>query len=281
MRRTAPLFRMDPGWLFTVAGLAVMVVSALLPAERDLHDLRQQLAALEMREAFNTQRLEAYDRFMRDLAERDPSLVRRLAASQLNLMPEGEQPLLMATSIEHTVSDWIEATVPEPRFTPIPPLDTLLTRLSDGSRRLWLMGGGAMSVFLGLVMGFGVSPRPSIDLAGAGAGAGLATGARDEMTTGVTEAAEPIAASPAGEAADLIAACEAECAELPFETHDVEHPEATAEAIEHEAFEWPPQQPPFDAAEPDSDAMVDGSIAAAWQGEQPVDDAWLRDHGSD
>ena len=45
MSRTAPLFRFDPGWLFTLAGLAVMVASALLPAERDLHELRQQLAA--------------------------------------------------------------------------------------------------------------------------------------------------------------------------------------------------------------------------------------------
>ncbi|MFM7807553.1 MAG: hypothetical protein ACKPEA_06430, partial [Planctomycetota bacterium] len=88
MRRTAPLFRFDPGWLFTLAGLAVMVVSALLPAERDLHELRQQMAALEVREAWNEQRLAAYDRFMRDLGERDPALIRRLAASQLNLMPE-------------------------------------------------------------------------------------------------------------------------------------------------------------------------------------------------
>mgnify|MGYP003343416819 CR=1 FL=1 len=61
MRRTAPLFRFDPGWLFTVAGLAVMVVSALLPAERDLHDLRQQLGALELREAYNEARLTAYE----------------------------------------------------------------------------------------------------------------------------------------------------------------------------------------------------------------------------
>ncbi|MFM7809960.1 MAG: hypothetical protein ACKPEA_18835, partial [Planctomycetota bacterium] len=81
MRRTAPLFRLDPGWLFTVAGLAVMVVSALLPAERDLHELRQQLAAIEVRESWNEQRLAAYDRFMRDVAQRDPALVRRLAAS--------------------------------------------------------------------------------------------------------------------------------------------------------------------------------------------------------
>ena len=120
MRRTQPLFRFDPGWLFTVAGLAIIMAAALLPTDRDLYAMREQLRAMEAKEAWNDQRLQAYASFQKEFAERDPALMRRLAASQLNLMPQGEQPLLMATSIEHTVSDWIEATVPPVEFEPVP-----------------------------------------------------------------------------------------------------------------------------------------------------------------
>lgn len=287
MSRTAPLFRFDPGWLFTLAGLAVMVASALLPAERDLHELRQQLAALEFREAYNTQRLQAYDRFMKDLTARDPALLRRLAASQLNLMPDDVEPLLMATSIESTVSDWIEATVPQETFEPTPPPDTLLTRLADGPRRLWLMGGGAVVVFVGLVMGFSVSPRPTLPTQ-----APEVDSWREAVEAKV--AAEAEAASEARAEAEHeaepdsgVAAMDDATDELPVETGDVDGPSATAEALEQETFEWPQVQPPFEPAGSETGATVDGaSIASAWQDTVEVDqaeaeDAWLRGHGTD
>lgn len=286
MSRTAPLFRFDPGWLFTLAGLVVMVASALLPAERDLHELRQQLAALEFREAYNTQRLQAYDRFMKELAARDPALLRRLAASQLNLMPDDVEPLLMATSIESTVSDWIEATVPLESFQPTPPPDTLLTRLAEGPRRLWLMGGGAAVVFLGLVMGFSVSPRPT-----------LVVQASDVESWREAVEAEVAAEAAAQERADD-AAIETDASasvaladdifeELPVETGDVDSPNATAEPLEQETFDWPQVQPPFELAGSETGATVDGaSIASAWQDTVELDqvdaeDAWLRAHGTD
>jgi hypothetical protein len=61
--------------------------------------------------------------------------------------------MLVATSMEHTVSDWIEATVPPEAFEPNLVPDTLLTRMAAGQRRLWLMGGGALIVFVGLITG--------------------------------------------------------------------------------------------------------------------------------
>lgn len=251
MSRTAPLFRIDPGWLFTLAGLAVMVSAALLPAERDLHDLRQQLAAIEFREARNGERLAAYDRFLKDLSGRDPVLLRRLAASQLNLMPEGQEPLLMATSIEHTVSDWIEATVPESEFEPASPPDTLLSRLADGERRLWLMGGGAMVVFLGLVMGFAVSPRPQMAPWTAAAG----SWPPPDLT-------EPVVAS--GSEID-----------------------SASEAMPAEPFDWPEPTPAFEVPSGDSGPTVDAAAMDVDEGTQHASafeveqDAWLRDHGSD
>jgi hypothetical protein len=243
MSRTAPLFRIDPGWLFTLAGLAVMVVAALLPAERDLHDLRQQLAAIEFREAQNAERIAAYDRFLKELAGRDPVLLRRLAASQLNLMPEGQEPLLMATSIEHTVSDWIEDTVPEAEFEATPPPDTLLTRLADGERRLWLMGGGAMVVFLGLVMGFAVSPRPSLPPVDA----------------------EPVVWPPVAE------------------EHVEDALGVESSPMPAEAFDWPEPEQAFEMPHGDSGPTPDAvaCVPEAHEGVEVDDEAWLREHGSD
>ena len=135
-----------------------MVMSALLPAQHDLAILNEQLAKLEHQEKVNQKRIGAYAQFLVELKSNDPSLLTRLAASQLNLMPKGEEPVLMATSMEHTVSDWIEATVPPEAFEPDLVPDTLLTRLASGQRRLWLMGGGALIVFIGLTTGIPLTP---------------------------------------------------------------------------------------------------------------------------
>ena len=135
-----------------------MVMSALLPAQHDLAILNEQLAKLEHQEKVNQKRIGAYAQFLVELKSHDPALLTRLAASQLNLMPKGEEPVLMATSMEHTVSDWIEATVPPQAFEPSLVPDTLLTRLASGQRRLWLMGGGALIVFIGLTTGIPLTP---------------------------------------------------------------------------------------------------------------------------
>lgn len=154
---TKPLFSVDPGWLFVLAGLALLVSGALVPGQRDLHDLRDQLRQVKDRETESYSRLRAYSTFMEDLRARDPVLVKRLAAAQLNQMPSGGTPVLAAESLDAGVTDWIEATV---EFMPTPSAvypDTLLTRLATGPRRLWLLAGGAMCVFAGLLLGPSIS----------------------------------------------------------------------------------------------------------------------------
>ena len=158
MSSLRPLFRFDPGWLFTIAGFVIMAASALLPAQHDVAVLKEQLAKLQQEEIVNYRRIQAYEQFLVELKSKDASLLTRLAASQLNLMPQGEAPVLMATSMEHTVSDWIEATVPPEAFESNLVPDTLLTRLASGQRRLWLMGGGALIVFIGLTTGIPLTP---------------------------------------------------------------------------------------------------------------------------
>ena len=85
-----------------------------------------------------------------------PRLVRRLAAAQLNLIPQGDTPVLLVAAANSPVTDWIDATV----TTDIRPeklkAASMLSRLANGPHRLWLFGGGIMSVFVGLLL----SPAP-------------------------------------------------------------------------------------------------------------------------
>lgn len=161
MKVSAPLFRVDPGWPFLVAGLLLIAASAVVPEAEKVHGMRTQLAHLEHIESHNFTRMQACSRFVDDLNSNDPGLLRRLAASQLNLMPKGERPLLMASSIGATPTDWIEASVPMPPFEPAPYPDTLLSRWTLGPMRLWVIGAGAFAVFVGLVLTVGRRDEPA------------------------------------------------------------------------------------------------------------------------
>jgi len=151
--RATPLFRFDPGWPFVVAGLGLLVAGVLIPAQRELHELENTRAVHAAIEDRSVRQLAAYDRFLNDLDRSDEQLVRRLAASQLNQMPDGERSLMLVPSMNDTVTEWIEGSEPLqlPETAEYP--DTLLTRLATGPRRLWVLACGAFLVFIGLLLG--------------------------------------------------------------------------------------------------------------------------------
>ncbi len=152
MRATRPLFRFDPGWLFIIAGLAVCAAGVLLPAQADLRALEEQLAVLQGEEARAYQRLAAHADFIDQVDRGDPGIIKRLAAAQLNLVPEGDKPVLLAGGDTSPVTEWIDATVDlNLRPPPIEPVSTL-SRWANGTSRLWMFGGGIMSVFIGLLI---------------------------------------------------------------------------------------------------------------------------------
>jgi hypothetical protein len=154
MRRLADSpAHVDSGWLFVVAGLAMCAATILIPAQSGLYQLRRQLAELRDEEALLAARLRAHAAFLDDLQEAEPALVRRLAAAQLNLVPEGERPVLMVRSTSASVDDWIESTVRErPVDRSVRPASAL-SRLTEGQYRLWVLGGSIFCVFIGLLLG--------------------------------------------------------------------------------------------------------------------------------
>lgn len=151
MRTTQPLFRFDPGWLFITAGLVLCVAGVLLPAQRDLFELNQQLEDLRRQEQHLNERLHAHAKFLSAFESEQPVLTKRLAAVQLNLAPAGDTPVLLASSRTGAVVDWIEAKAPPPPLTSRAWPDSMLSRLAAGPYRLWLIGGSVLCVFMGLL----------------------------------------------------------------------------------------------------------------------------------
>lgn len=154
-----PLFQLDPGWPFVLAGLALLVAAILIPAQRELHELRVEARKAEVQENRTYARLMAYDRFLSDLRAGDAHLVRRLAIAQLNLVPTGEESLLLTPGMNQTVAQWIDESVPPldeaiariDAETPAFP-DTLLARFALGPNRLWLIAGAVFLLFVGLLL---------------------------------------------------------------------------------------------------------------------------------
>ena len=167
LSRAAILF--DPGWMFLIAGLVLVASATLVPATYDLWVMRAQLKHLEAQELENAGRLAAYERFIGDLADADPQLVRRLAASQLNLVPRGERPMIVASTAQRPPLDWVESSVQPVRASVAPFPDSLLSRLTLGRKALWIAGAGAMCMFLGLLsapLRLRLPTRPSLEEAG-------------------------------------------------------------------------------------------------------------------
>jgi len=160
-----PLFRVDPGWLFVIAGLAFIVAGVLIPAQRELHDLEQKLAVHRAFEKRTAKQIEAYEKFLLQINDPTPdeALVRRLAASQLNRMPKDAVPLLESPTLNDTVPEWIEASVDVKIPTPVPNPDTILSRLATGPKRIWVLAMGAFLVFVGLMLApSSVTARPRV-----------------------------------------------------------------------------------------------------------------------
>jgi hypothetical protein len=150
---------LDPGWLFLIAGLAMCAAGILIPAQNDLRALKGQLDALHAEEALVTARLRAHANFLDDLEQADPTLVRRLAAAQLNVVPAGDRPILLARTPSASVIDWIDQTVAtEPPPTAGAGLSRL-SRLAEGPYRLWALGGSVFCIFIGLLTGVGPAVR--------------------------------------------------------------------------------------------------------------------------
>lgn len=148
-----PIDRFDPGWLFLLGGVVLLFATVLIPAQADLAEARWQRDRALAIEAQRKERLFKHERYLAALESREPSLVRALAASQLNLIPASRAAMIRP--IDPTLDDASVFPGLEPAPIVLPELemvDSHLARWARGERsRLWLIAAGSMLVMMGLL----------------------------------------------------------------------------------------------------------------------------------
>jgi len=150
---SAPLFRLDPGWLFLIAGLALLAATVLIPAADDLAEARWHRDRATAVENYRAKRLENYSDFLDAVARQDQSLLLSLAATQLNLAPADRVPMLDTTEVGTRSASVFPALEPTfiPAQAPRRPDSTLQRWATDNRKRLWLIVSGGMCVLIGLL----------------------------------------------------------------------------------------------------------------------------------
>ena len=149
--RGNPLFKPDPGWLFVIAGTVLVCAMLVLPAHDDLADSKHQRDRAKALADHASRRLASHAEYLSAIDREDDTLVRALAASELNLIPQSHRVL----NASHLGDDRPILDRLEPRFVAPEaikkPDSTLRSIAIDPSKRLWAMAAGMVCVLYGLL----------------------------------------------------------------------------------------------------------------------------------
>lgn len=153
LRDAPPLFRLDAGWLFLAAGMALLAATVLIPAHDDLQRAELVLARAQAERAHSAARLANYGEYLDALDRADRELVVELAATHLNLIPQGRTPVPGMGRRPTDLIDTFAALEPAPpgQFVRHPPESVLYSWSTDDRRRLWLLAGGSLLTLIGLL----------------------------------------------------------------------------------------------------------------------------------
>jgi hypothetical protein len=149
----AALFRVDPGWLFLVAGCVMISATVLVPAQDDLleaHAFRDKALALE---SYRASVLSKHTSYLQAIDAGDTTVLLDLAATQLNLVPT-TQTVLLAPTIGSDAPASVLAALDVPYTRPAPPVapDTILRRLTLHPRaRMLIFAASAVAILYGLL----------------------------------------------------------------------------------------------------------------------------------
>jgi len=147
----------NPGWLFLIAGLAILGAAVLIPASEALDEARYARDRTLVSETFRLDRIARYEAVIGELDERQPTLMAHLRAVQLNQYPEGMRPLGEITEdpalASASIFDKLEPPLPEMPAEPMHRTErSYLARLATGQpSRLWMLAGGAVCVLIGVL----------------------------------------------------------------------------------------------------------------------------------
>lgn len=147
----------DPGWLFLIAGVAVIMATVLIPAAEDLAAARWQRDRALAVEAHRAARVERYAQYLEELQRPGQALVLSLAATQLNQIPHDRALLVPASSTALTSASVFPALEPPPpRLPERRRVDSVLARITTHERsRVWVLAAGVLCLLVGLVLPLG------------------------------------------------------------------------------------------------------------------------------
>lgn len=147
----APLI--DAGWLFLIAGVALLGATLLIPAADDLAEARWIRDRALAVENHRMARLSRYEEYLGALENKDPSLVLSLAASQLNQIPADTAIIPGLEIAPDADASVFLALEPPPLVLPERKvIDSRLQRwATDSSKRVWLLAGSALLIMIGLL----------------------------------------------------------------------------------------------------------------------------------
>ncbi|MGE3109143.1 MAG: hypothetical protein AB7G11_17350 [Phycisphaerales bacterium] len=150
-----PLIPIDAGWLFLLPGLVLLSATVLIPAYNDVLDARWARDRAAAIEQSRLDRLSRYGQYLDALERQDPSVVKSLAASQLNMVPESYEPLSPPVDPANVPASVFPLLEPEPlTISNLPPArqKSRLEVWSTSDRtRVWLIAAGGLCVLVGLL----------------------------------------------------------------------------------------------------------------------------------
>jgi hypothetical protein len=151
--RARPLFRLDPGWLFLLSGIALVSATVLIPAFDDLRKAEWNRDRARAVENYRKARLSNYSEYLDAARHEDRTLVVSLAATQLNLAPADKQAMLDTTQVGLPPVDIFSPLEPAFKHPPTPaaPRSTLQRWATDSHIRPWLLGAGGLFMLIGLL----------------------------------------------------------------------------------------------------------------------------------
>jgi hypothetical protein len=152
---TAPSSRpfFDPGWLFLLAGLALLGSLVIIPAYEDVAQARFRRDLVLAIEKHRENRMSRYEEFIGAVDNREPSLLVSLAESQLNQIPTDRGALPFAGNDGKPNASVFPSLEPEPLVLPERTRNiSRLEELTTGERsRPFVLLVGAICVLLGLL----------------------------------------------------------------------------------------------------------------------------------
>ncbi len=149
----------DPGYLFLIAGLALLAAAVLIPAQQDLADARWRRDTALAHEHTHRQRLERYEHYLEALNRRNPAVIESLAAIQLNILPDRAQPIAATRpASDQSASIFRELEPPPTVVPPRPEHRSILAGLvTDRDARLWVIAFAAICILYSVLPR---APRP-------------------------------------------------------------------------------------------------------------------------